>query len=170
MKGDPAEGALTGFVDSMGLGTTLDQALGAAAALAQALPSAAAQIAATLQAYFAEHPGTAPPDWLYGAELLLGLPPGMTLEQYIQLHTQYRVPSGQTYARVGTGASPPSGPGDPAGPPGGGFGGGGGPGDPGVGPGGGGAVPTSSDPYSTPGEGNPTRPGQGPDPNPFPTD
>jgi hypothetical protein len=167
MKGDPAEGTLIGYADSMGLGTTLDTAYGAAAALAEAFPSAQSQIAAALQAYFAEHPGTAPPEWLYGAELLLGLPPGMTLEQYLQLHAQYSVPTGDTYARVGE--QPAStGPGDPM-PPGDLGGGGGGPGAGGGGDaGGGGVLPTSgTDPYSPPG-GN-ERPGQGPDPNPFPT-
>jgi hypothetical protein len=135
--GDPMQGLVTGNADPSGIGQMWDEALGAAAALAQALPSAQSKIAAALQAYFAAHPGSAPPDWLAGVSLLGSLPPGMTLGEYLLEHDQYQVQPGQTYARVG-GPSPWTGPGDPTDPyAGGGPGGGGDDGGDGDGGGGG---------------------------------
>jgi hypothetical protein len=113
--GDPMSGVVTGSADPGGIGAMWDEALGAAAALAQALPSARSQITAALQAFFAAHPGSAPPDWLEGLSLLGSLPPGMTLGEYLQQHAQYQVEPGQTYARVG-GPAPSTGPGDPVSP------------------------------------------------------
>ncbi|HEY3819499.1 MAG TPA: hypothetical protein VGL81_20155 [Polyangiaceae bacterium] len=131
------QGLVTGNADPSGIGQMWDEALGAAAALAQALPSAQSKIAAALQAYFAAHPGSAPPDWLAGVSLLGSLPPGMTLGEYLLEHDQYQVQPGQTYARVG-GPSPWTGPGDPTDPyAGGGPGGGGDDGGDGDGGGGG---------------------------------
>jgi hypothetical protein len=180
--GDPPEDAVTWNADPAGMGQMWDQAFGAAAALAQAFPSAQSKIAAALQAYFAVHPGTAPPEWLEAMGLLGSLPPGMSLGEYLQEHAQYQLSPGQTYARVAVGgpetSSPdvpsgwgppgyPGGGGDPS-DPGGGYGGGGGGG--GEGGGDGGVVPTAgSDPWDPSGGINAGRGGPRPHPGDPPT-
>jgi hypothetical protein len=152
-----------GLGDPFGLGTTLDEAYGAAAALAQAQPSAAAQIEQALVAALAQHGQTLPPELqlLIGAALLANLPRGMTLGQYLEEYAQYQVPTGQTYARVNTlGPNDPGSiPEDPLGPGGLGGAGGGGPGDP-SGLGGGGTAPTVDTGPDQP-EGTPTVAGGG---------
>jgi hypothetical protein len=161
LPGDPLMDPV-GLGDPGGLGLIWDTALGAAAAASQVIPSAAAQIQAAIQAWFAQHGIPSPTSYMLGAELLASLPPGMSLEQYLQLHQQYQPGPGQTYARVTTlGPNDPGSiPEDPLGPIG--LGGGGTPSG-----GGGGYIPTSSsspdDPRGGPEAGNQgTRPDPGP--------
>ncbi len=153
--GDPPEDWVTGTGDPNGLGQVWDEALGAAAAIAQAIPSARSKITAALDAYFAQHPGAAPPLWLEAMGVLGSLPPGMSLGEYLLEHAQYQPPPGQTYARVPIGGpqSPPDDtPGEtPGDQPGLGTGGPGGDEGRGGGGGGGSGTPTdSTDPWPQP--------------------